>query len=250
MYKLYERYLRGQINKDDAPKHVGIILDGNRRWARFHLYPGWLGHEVGAEVAEELLDWCHDLGIGTVTLYALSVENLQRDPKELAELMRLLEEELKKLYKDERVHKYRIKVKALGRRELLPENIRELLALIEKTTEDYDGHFLNIALAYGGRLEIVDAVSKIVEKTVRGEISPKGIDQKTLEEHLYTSHLHDPEPDLIIRTSGEERLSGFLLWQSAYSELLFMDVYWPEFRKIDLMRAIRVYQKRYRRYGK
>ncbi|MEM2955255.1 MAG: polyprenyl diphosphate synthase, partial [Nitrososphaerales archaeon] len=178
------------------------------------------------------------------------VENLQRSPEEVKEILILIEEKLKELIQDERIHKYHIRVKALGKIELLPDSIRELLAKIEKATEDYDEHFLNIAVAYGGRLEIVDVVKSIAEKVKNREISLSEITSKTVEEHLYTSHLPYPEPDLIIRTSGEERLSGFLLWQSAYSELVFLDVFWPEFRKIDLMRAVRTYQRRIRRFGK
>ncbi|MEM2873182.1 MAG: polyprenyl diphosphate synthase [Nitrososphaerales archaeon] len=250
VYKIYEKYLSNQISKAEAPKHVGIILDGNRRWAEANSYPRWIGHWFGAKKAEKLLEWCKELGIETLTLYVLSVENLQRSPEEVKEILILIEEKLKELIQDERIHKYHIRVKALGKIELLPDSIRELLAKIEKATEDYDEHFLNIAVAYGGRLEIVDVVKSIAEKVKNREISLSEITSKTVEEHLYTSHLPYPEPDLIIRTSGEERLSGFLLWQSAYSELVFLDVFWPEFRKIDLMRAVRTYQRRIRRFGK
>lgn len=250
VYKLYERHLRSQIETADSPKHVGIILDGNRRWARVRSYPRWIGHWFGAERAEQILDWCHDLGITTVTLYVLSAENLQRAPEELTELLALLKAKLQELLEDERIHRYHIRVKALGKTELLPAEIQALLAKIEQSTESYSDHFLNIAVAYGGRLEIVDVVRKLAERVRKGEIDPARIDQETIEENLYTSHLPNPEPDLIIRTSGEERLSGFLLWQSAYSELVVLDAYWPDFRKIDLMRAIRTYQKRARRFGK
>ncbi len=250
VYKIYEKYLSNQISKAEAPKHVGIILDGNRRWAEANSYPRWIGHWFGAKKAEKLLEWCKELGIETLTLYVLSVENLQRSPEEVKEILILIEEKLKELIQDERIHKYHIRVKALGKIELLPDSIRELLAKIEKATEDYDEHFLNIAVAYGGRLEIVDVVKSIAEKVKNKELSLSEITSKTVEEHLYTSHLPYPEPDLIIRTSGEERLSGFLLWQSAYSELVFLDVFWPDFRKIDLMRAVRTYQRRIRRFGR
>jgi tritrans,polycis-undecaprenyl-diphosphate synthase [geranylgeranyl-diphosphate specific] len=250
VYKIYEKYLSNQISKTEAPKHIGIILDGNRRWAETHSYPRWIGHWLGAKKAEKLLEWCNELNIKTVTLYVLSVENLQRLPDEVKELLGLIEEKLKDLLRDERIHKYHIRVKALGKTELLPDSMRELLSKIEKATEDYDEYFLNIAIAYGGRLEIVDVVKSIAEKAKYGEIDPSQINSKTIEDHLYTSHLPNPEPDLVIRTSGEERLSGFLLWQSAYSEFVFLDVFWPEFRKIDLMRAIRTYQRRKRRFGK
>ena len=137
-----------------------------------------------------------------------------------------------------------------SRVEYLPERIQELVRKIEEATRDYDQYYLNIALAYGGRAEIVDAVRKIAEKVEEGALSPQDITEKTIEENLYTAHLPHPEPDIIIRTSGESRLSNFLLWQSAYSELFIVDVYWPSFRRIDLMRAIRGYQKRHRRYGR
>lgn len=250
VYKLYAKYLKDQIQNNEIPKHIGIILDGNRRWANFHSYSRMTGHKFGADKAEKIIEWCHELDITTLTLYVLSLENLQRTQDEVNELMQLLEEKLGKLLQDERIHRYRIRVKALGKLDLLPNSISKLLKKIEKDTEEYDYHFLNIAIAYGGRMEIVDVVKSIVEKVESGEITPKDISPKTIEENLYTSHLQNPEPDLIIRTSGEERLSGFLLWQSAYSELVVIDTYWPEFRKIDLMRAIRTYQKRRRRFGK
>lgn len=232
------------------PEHIGIILDGNRRWAQNRYYPSYYGHIVGAETAKQLLDWCRELGIKTVTVYALSTENLGRPQEELERLLNLIEERLRELLCDERIHKYHVRVRGLGKRELLTDGIRRILDEIEKATASYDQYFLNIALAYGGRHEIVDAVRRIAEKCSHGELKPEEIDEGTVEEHLYTSCLPRPEPDLIIRTSGEERLSGFLLWQSAYSELVFLDVYWPDFRKIDLMRAVRVYQKRQRRFGR
>lgn len=196
------------------------------------------------------MDWCDELGVRTVTLYALSTENHHRDDEELVELYALIEERLRKLLADERIHRNRIQVKSLGKTELLPTAIRELLVKLESATKDYTDHFLNLAIAYGGRNEIVDVMKVVAAKVKHGELEPSQITPKLVEDHLYTSHLPNPEPDLVIRTSGEERLSGFLLWQTAYSELVFLDVYWPEFRKIDLMRAIRTYQKRSRRFGK
>jgi len=213
------------------------------------LYSRRFGHLIGADNAEQVLEWCHDLHIKAVTLYVLSTENLQRPPDELKELYDVVERKLKELLNDERIHRYKIKVKALGRRELLPDSIKDLLQNLESTTQDYQGHFLSIAIAYGGRTEILDGVREIAQKVKIGKLNPDEITQKTVESHLYTAHLPNPEPELIIRTSGEERLSGFLLWQAAYSELVFTDVYWPDFRKIDLMRAIRTYQIRNRRFG-
>ncbi len=213
------------------------------------MYSRRFGHLIGADNAEQVLEWCHDLHIKAVTLYVLSTENLQRPPDELQELYYVVEHKLKELLDDERIHRYKIKVKALGRRELLPDSIKDILQNLESTTQDYHGHFLSIAIAYGGRTEILDGVREIAQKVKIGKLNPDEITQKTVESHLYTAHLPNPEPELIIRTSGEERLSGFLLWQAAYSELVFTDVYWPDFRKIDLMRAIRTYQRRNRRFG-
>ena len=143
-----------------------------------------------------------------------------------------------------------MRVKAIGRTELLPESIKEVLKRLDDVTEKYDKHFLNIALAYGGQNELVDAVKKIVIKIKDGTLNVEDINKREIESNLYTSHLPQSSPDMVLRTSGEKRLSGFLMWQSAYSELIFMDIFWPEFRKIDLMRAIRTYQERKRRLGK
>lgn len=229
---------------------MGIILDGNRRWAEHSSYPRWLGHWRGAQTAVELLDWCLDLGIKTVTLYVLSAENLDRSKDEVQELLRVIDGKLLDLKASERIRSERVAVKALGRIELLPESTRKLLRELEEDTMNNENHFLNIAIAYGGRDEIIDVMRKIGEEIQGGKIIPSQITSKTVEEFLYTSHLPNPEPDLIIRTSGEERLSGFLLWQSAYSELVFIDDCWPDFRKIDLMRAIRTFQRRKRRFGR
>ena len=250
VYKLYEKWLRHQIKNGKKPEHIAIILDGNRRWAsRFSLNP-WAGHDYGAKKTEDLLEWCLDLGVKSVTLYAFSTENFRRSPREVDEIMRIVEEKLGALLKDERIHKNKVRVKVIGRPDLLPESLQEIIRRVEDATKDYDEHFLNLALAYGGRAEIVDAARKIAEKVRSGLLDADEIDEKLFEEHLYTAHMPQQDPDLIIRTSGEERLSGFLLWQSAYSELCFLDVYWPAFRRIDLLRAIRTYQMRKRRFGR
>jgi tritrans,polycis-undecaprenyl-diphosphate synthase [geranylgeranyl-diphosphate specific] len=250
LYKIYGSILSRSIKRGDIPKHIGIILDGNRRWASDKLTSRQFGHIAGADTAENVLEWCNDIGIKTITLYVLSMENLERSRDEIQEIFSLLKERLEKLLNDERIERFGIRVTALGRLELLTPEIRELLSKIEEQTKDHSDHYLNIAVAYGGRMEIVDSVRKIARYVEEGKIKPEQIDQKTIEQSLYTSYLENPEPDLVIRTSGEERLSGFLLWQSAYSELVFLDEYWPDFRKIDLMRAIRTYQKRTRRFGK
>lgn len=197
-----------------------------------------------------MLDWCEEFGIKIITLYVLSAENLARDDDELHYLFDLIKARLEKLYNDPRIHKTRMRVKAIGRVELLPESLREVLNRLENVTKDYDDHYLNIAIAYGGQNELVDAVKKIATKIKEGSLDVNSIDKDVIESCLYTSHLPQSSPDMILRTSGEKRLSGFLIWQSAYSELVFMDVFWPEFRKIDLMRAIRTFQRRMRKFGK
>jgi tritrans,polycis-undecaprenyl-diphosphate synthase [geranylgeranyl-diphosphate specific] len=250
VYRVYESFLSRSIKNGEVPKHVAIILDGNRRWASNKSIERIVGHIEGANTAEELLEWCHDIGIKTITLYLLSTENLNRSPDELKELFELFTERLNRLLSDERIIRLRVKVKAIGRLELLTPKMQEILKQIEMKTANHSDHFLNIAIAYGGRAEIVDSVRKIAILVKEGKLAPEDIDQKTIEHSLYTSYLPNPDPDLVIRTSGEERLSGFLLWQSAYSELLFEDAYWPDFRKIDLMRAVRTYQQRRRRFGR
>lgn len=250
IYRMYEAILSRSIKKGDIPKHIAIILDGNRRWAVKELASRKYGHIIGADTAENVLEWCHELGIKTITLYVLSTENLQRSIDEINEILTLLHDRLEKLFADDRIERYQIRVMALGNLDSLNPALRDILRKLEEKTKTYTGHYLNIAVAYGGRDEIVDSVRKIATFVQEGRLKPQDIDQKTIEQSLYTSYLENPEPDLVIRTSGEERLSGFLLWQSAYSELVFQDEYWPDFRKIDLMRAIRTYQKRSRRFGK
>ncbi|RLE65918.1 MAG: di-trans,poly-cis-decaprenylcistransferase [Thermoprotei archaeon] len=250
IYELYERLLIAEIKKAQIPTHVAIILDGNRRWAKKHGMEPWYGHLRGAEKAEEVLDWCLELGIKIITMYVLSTENLKRDKKELNKLFEIIEEYLRKALNNEKIHRYEVRIKAIGKLNLLPMNIRELIEELEEKTSKYDSHYLNIAIAYGGRSEIIEAVKKIAKDVKTGKVKVDEIDEETFEHYLFTSHLPKQSPDLVIRTSGEVRLSNFLLWQSAYSELIFMDVYWPEFRKIDLLRAIRLYQQRHRRFGR
>ncbi|HLE75963.1 MAG TPA: polyprenyl diphosphate synthase [Candidatus Bathyarchaeia archaeon] len=248
-YKAYEKWLWIQVKNGEKLEHIAIILDGNRRWASEKELNPWLGHKKGAETVEQLLDWCEKLGVKFVTLYTFSTENFRRSPEEVEEIMRIAEVEFRKLLTDERIHRNKVHVKVIGRLNLLPDSLQQLIADVEKTTANYDGQFLNFAFAYGGRAEIVDAAKTIAEKVKEGELGLDDVNESTFEKYLYTSHMAKQDPDLIIRTSGEERLSGFLLWQSAYSELCFLDVYWPDFRFIDLLRAIRTFQKRKRRYG-
>jgi len=249
IYKIYERWLWGQIKNGSPVEHIAIILDGNRRWASEKELNPWLGHKQGAETVENLLDWCQRLNVKFVTLYTFSTENFTRNPQEIQEIMTIANEKFRKLLTDERIHKNKVHVKVIGRTNLLPEDLQQLISDVEKATANYDNQFLNFAFAYGGRAEIVDAARVIAEQVKAGKLQPQDIHESTFEKYLYTAHMEKQEPDLIIRTSGEERLSGFLLWQSAYSELAFLDVYWPDFRFIDLLRAIRTFQNRKRRYG-
>ena len=238
------------MRKGDVPKHVAIILDGNRRWAKRNLRIAKSGHFRGADAVENLLDWCEEFDIKIITLYVLSAENLDRKNEEFDYLFNLIETRLEKLYNDPRIHKNQMRVKAIGRVELLPDSIKDVLSRLDNVTKEYDNHFLNIAIAYGGQNELVDAVKKIGDQIKDGSLDSKDINKEIIESNLYTSHLPQSSPDMILRTSVEKRMSGFLLWQSAYSELIFLDIFWPEFRKIDLMRAIRIFQKRKRRIGK
>nr|WP_048196501.1 polyprenyl diphosphate synthase [Candidatus Nitrosotenuis uzonensis] len=247
---MYTKRLESEIRKGEIPNHLAVILDGNRRWAKKALAASEVGHHIGADAVENLLDWCEELDIKIITLYVLSTENLARADKELDYLFDLIHQRLEKLYNDPRIHKNKMRVKAIGRTELLPDFINDVLNRLDETTKNYDRHYLNIAIAYGGQMELVDAVKKIAAKVRDGTLEINDINKETVESNLYTAHLPQSSPDLILRTSGEQRMSGFLLWQGAYSELIFMDILWPEFRKIDLLRAIRTFQKRNRRIGK
>lgn len=250
IYKIYERWLWHQIKNHNKPEHIAIILDGNRRWAQESGLEPWMGHYYGADKTKDVLKWCLDLNVKSITLYAFSTENFQRPREEVEKLMQLFKEKLKEVLESEEIHKHKVRVKVIGRVHLLPPDLQEMIRMIEEKTKGYDKHFLNLAIAYGGRAEIIDAAKKIAQKVAAGELSPEDIDERVFEQHLYTAFLPKQDPDLIIRTSGEERLSGFLLYQAAYSELCFLDVYWPEFRRIDLLRAIRIYQRRKRRFGR
>ncbi|UCG35995.1 MAG: di-trans,poly-cis-decaprenylcistransferase [Candidatus Bathyarchaeota archaeon] len=248
-YRIYEGWLWHQVKGGKMPEHIAIILDGNRRWAASRLLDSKIGHLYGADRVSQLLDWCLDLGVHCVTLYSFSTENFNRAPSEVQEILRIAEKKLQDVLVDERIQKAKVRVKVIGRIELLPKKLQELIRKVEESTQKHSNQFLTVALAYGGRAEIVDAAKKIAEKVKFGELPIEKITEDTFEKFLYTAYMPKPDPDLIIRTSGEERLSGFLLWQSAYSELCFLDVFWPDFRRIDLLRAIRTYQQRKRRFG-
>lgn len=248
IYRFYEKILWRQIKDGPKPQHIGVILDGNRRFARERGWEATRGHVFGANKVEDLLQWCWKLNIKVVTLYAFSTENFSRSESEVDALMSLLAEKIKKFQQEPSIKKNRVRIRVIGRLEYLSRELNDEITRAEAATKDHDQFFLNIAISYGGRAEIVDAVKKVARQIENNEIKADDIDEELLAKNLYTDGI--PDPDLIIRTSGEERLSGFLLWQSAYSELYFTDVFWPAFRMIDLWRAIRIYQLRERRYGK
>ena len=252
LYYLYARRLVRDVRKGPAPRHIGIILDGNRRHGRSLgiTKPREL-YDIGAGKLDDVLDWCAELAIPTVTLWVFSTDNFHRSAAEVSGILGSIEAKLTALACDPAIHRRRVRVRAIGCLGMLPEPVLAAIGAAERATAAYDGIELNIAVAYGGRQEIADAVRALLgcmaarQATLAEaieEISPEAIAR-----HLYTAGL--PDPDLIIRTSGEIRLSGFLLWQSAHSEFYFTDVLWPAFRKIDFLRAIRSFQQRRRRYG-
>ena len=246
--KYYEQRLFEHVRRGvNIPKHVAVILDGNRRFARESDLEETRGHAFGAEKLEEVLDWCQELGIEHFTVYAFSTENFERSGDEVQMLMDLFARKFKDAAADDRIHKYKVRVRALGDVRKFPARVRNAIREAERATQSYNGHTLNIAVGYGGRAELANAVRKICERIERGEIEPGDVDERLIGDNLYTADL--PDPDLVIRTSGEERLSGFLLWQSAYSELYFCEANWPSFSKRDFLRAISTYQGRVRRYG-
>ena len=230
------------------PKHVAIIMDGNRRYARLQGNVDVVkGHELGADTLEKVLDWSIELGIEIITVYAFSTENFNRPKEEVEGLMKLFIYNFKRLVNHEKIHKNEVRVKVVGRTELLPDDVKEAIKEAEDASKHYNKRFFNLAIGYDGRLEIIDSFKKIIEQVQDGKISIDDVDEELVSKNLYTEGIDDP--NLIIRTSGEERLSGFLLWQSSYSELYFCETLWPDLRKVDFLRAIRSYQARERRFG-
>jgi len=245
---VYEETLIDKIKKADVPLHLGIITDGNRRYAReIGLSPNE-GHVKGKDKLEEVLDWAMEIGIKIVTVYGFSSENFNREPEEVKFLFNLINDSLRDLLKDNRIYKNQIKVRIIGDFKGLPQYLIDTINDVEKTTAEFDKFKFNLAIGYGGRQEIINAVKNIASDVVAGNINIDEINEKLFRNYLYDNTLTDP--DLILRTSGEERISNFLLWQSAYSELYFSDVNWPDFKKLDFLRAIYSYQSRKRRYGK
>jgi short-chain Z-isoprenyl diphosphate synthase len=252
-YLLYRQRLRALVMRHPRPGHVALIMDGNRRWAaREGFGDAGRGHQAGAEKALELLDWCADLGIREVTLWALSLENLERPPDEVATITDVATEALEAIATGRRRTRAPIRLRVIGRRDSLPEGLRRAVDDSAAVSAEDGALQLTIALAYSGRDELVEAFRSTVRASVDAGTPPgelaDAITPEAVEAHLYTKGSTDP--DLIIRTSGEVRLSGFLPWQSVYSEYYFCDAYWPAFREIDFLRAIRTYQQRARRFGR
>jgi short-chain Z-isoprenyl diphosphate synthase len=245
-YRVYEHRLEASLSPQAIPRHVGVMCDGNRRWARSAgLADVSSGHQAGADKIFEVLQWCRQAGVEVVTLWLLSTDNLARPAAELEPLLRIIEETVRELAAQ---HWH---VNPMGALDLLPADTAQVLKDAAEATAAQDGLLVNVAVGYGGRREIADAVRSLLqEHATRGttiEELAEILDVEHIAEHLYTAG--QPDPDLVIRTSGEQRLGGFLLWQSAHSEFYFCDAYWPAFRRVDFLRAMRSYAARQRRFG-
>ncbi|YAL82716.1 isoprenyl transferase [Dermacoccaceae bacterium W4C1] len=246
LYKAYERNLRRALPQEGLPRHVGVMLDGNRRWARLRGKDTEHGHRAGADNIEPFLGWCEELGIQVVTLWLLSTDNLNRPQREIQPLLEIIEDVVRDL-----AATGRWRMNAVGALDLLPERTATTLKEAAEATAQVEGIVVNIAVPYGGRREIADAVrSLLAEHVERG--TPMAEVAQTLEVDDIAAHLYtkgQPDPDLVIRTSGEQRLGGFLLWQSTHSEYYFCEAFWPDFRRVDFLRALRAYAERERRFG-
>lgn len=242
VYSLYSKVLWRQVKDSPPPNHIAIIMDGNRRFAIETGLEGQ-GHEFGVKKLKQIVEWVWEANVKILTIFAFSNENFTRSEQEKELLMELFRKNFLELVTTPEVHKHKVRIKAIGRIHALPNDVQEAIHEAENATKNYNNRLFQIAIGYSGRAEVVDAIKGII----RDKIDPDHLTEKIVSKYLYTNGASDP--DLIIRTSGEERLSGFLLWQSAYSELYFADIYFPVFRRIDLWRAIRTYQGRKRRYG-
>lgn len=229
----------------NIPNHIAIIMDGNRRWAKEHGAEVAEGHKAGAKTLEKIAQYCNDIGIKYLTVYAFSTENWKRSKEEVGALMALLKQYLSSFAK--KADKYDMKLIVLGDLEVLEQGLRDTIKKAVEKTKNNTGLTVNIALNYGGRLEITSAVKKIAQKIESGELKSDDISEKTIEENLYTAG--QPDPDLLIRTSGELRTSNFLPWQLVYSEFWFPEKYWPDFNEDDINQAISIFQKRNRKFG-
>ncbi len=252
LYYLYERRLLRQVRGRSVPQHLGIILDGNRRYALEQGVPDLReAYALGAERLDDVLEWCAEVGVPAVSLWVFSTDNFRRSATEISGILSAVESKLALLARHPNSHRLGLRVRAVGKLDLLPDSTIAAIRAAEEATAGNRAMVLTFAVAYGGRQEIIDAVQSMLrEKTKQGEDLQAiidGITEETIGQYLYAPDL--PDPDLIIRTSGEIRLSGFLLWQSAYSEFYFCDAHWPAFRKVDFLRAVRAYQQRERRFG-
>ena len=246
LVRLYARRVEGHLDTAQVPKHIGVIMDGNRRWAKAAGSSTVHGHRVGADKIGEFLGWCSETDVEVVTLWLLSTDNFNRPPEELGPLLGIIEDVVRSLAADGRW-----RVHHVGTRDLLPAGMQTTLKEAEQSTADVGGIVVNVAIGYGGRQEIADAVrSMLLDAHERGtpmDELAEAVVIVMIGRHLYTRA--QPDPDLVIRTSGEQRLSGFMLWQTAHSEYYFCDVFWPAFRKVDFLRALRDYAARHRRFG-
>lgn len=251
LYPLYEQRLIRSLDLNKTPQHIGVILDGNRRWAKANPTADGdvstsRGHRAGANKIVALLDWCEEVNVKVVTLWLLSNDNLKRPASELNPLLEIIGETVEELG-----HRGRWEVRPMGSLELLPDELRTKLLSVAEKSRGIEGVIVNVAIGYGGRKEIVDAVKSVITESAKSGKSAQEIaDTISIEDinrNLYTAG--QPDPELVIRTSGEQRLGGFLLWQSAHSEFYFCEAYWPDFRKVDFLRALRAYSIRERRFG-
>lgn len=251
LYPLYERRLYSHLDFAETPHHIGVILDGNRRWAKANpSHDGDIssarGHKIGASKIIDLLDWCEETQVKVVTLWLLSNQNLHRPAEELQPLLEIIGDTV-----DALADTGRWEIRPVGSMELLPQALRDRLESVATATKGIEGVVVNVAVGYGGRSEIADAVRSMIAGMAREGKSPEemasAVSVEEISKYLYTAGL--PDPDLVIRTSGEQRLGGFLLWQSAHSEFYFCEAYWPDFRRMDFLRALRAYSQRHRRFG-
>mgnify|MGYP000188937829 CR=1 FL=1 len=247
LYRLYERRLMGTLGSTTLPRHIGVMLDGNRRWAKELGRNAAFGHERGADKINEFLTWCGEVGVQVVTLWLLSTDNLKRAREEIDALLQIIAGAVERLAE---AHQWRLKM--VGNLQMLPQEFVSRLEKAESSTADVKGMQVNIAVGYGGRQEITDAVrSLLAEQATSGKTLDevaRSIKVDDITDHLYTKG--QPDPDLVIRTSGEQRMSGFMLWQTVHTELYFCEAYWPDFRKVDFLRALRDYTQRERRLGR
>lgn len=253
IYRAYEAHLERQVRRGAIPNHIGVLPDGNRRFARTTgMGSASAGHRDGADNIERLIDWCDELGIPVITVWALSTDNLNRPHDELEAIFKIIEVRVEALAKRLQRASVSRRIRSVGRRDLLPASTARSIQRVEEMTADNSDGDLIIAIGYGGRDEIVDAVKRMIDDYAdRGESLndlAHDLTAKDIGKYLYAPDI--PDPDLVIRTSGELRLSGFMLWQSAFSEYYFCEAYWPAFRRIDFLRAIRSYGQRHRRRGR